>query len=190
MGTCARILKIKMKYNTIVIDPPWPIKMGAYARDRPNRAMKLPYKTMSMEEIEKFPIKDFAEQGCHVYLWTTNRLLPDAFRIMEKWGVNYHMTIAWVKPSGMCVANGYKGASEFCLLGFYGKPMQKWIGIAQLNWVEAFTKPGHHSEKPTCFYNKVKKMSPAPRIDIFSRRVIAGFDHWGDEAPKERQEEL
>jgi N6-adenosine-specific RNA methylase IME4 len=178
------------KYNTIVIDPPWSIQMQGHYGRRPNRRQELPYKTMTLEEIGNFPLKDFAAPGAHIYLWTTNKLLKEAFNILEKWGVNYHMTITWVKPTGFCVANGYKSSAEFCLLGFYGKPMQKWIGIAELNWIEAFTKPGHHSEKPTKFYNKIKKMSPEPRIDIFSRRVIAGFDAWGDEAPKEKQREL
>lgn len=178
------------KYKTIVIDPPWPVKMQGHYGRRPNRRQKLPYETMTIEEIKEFPLKDFAEQGAHVYLWTTNKLLKEAFEVLETWGVNYHMTISWVKPTGFCVANGYKSAAEFCLLGFYGKPMQKWIGIAQLNWIKAFTKPGHHSEKPNDFYNKIKKMSPEPRIDIFNRRPIAGFGSWGDEAPKEEQREL
>ncbi len=178
------------KYNTIVIDPPWQIQMQGHYGRRPNRRQELPYKTMTLKEIGDFPIKDFANQGAHIYLWTTNKLLLEALVIFKKWNIKYHMTIPWVKPTGFCVANGYKSAVEFCLLGFYGKPMQKWIGIAQLNWIKAFTKPGHHSEKPADFYNKIKKMSPPPRIDIFNRRCIAGFDSWGDQASKEKQLEI
>ena len=179
-----------MKYKTIVIDPPWEIQMQGKYKHRPKRAQKLPYKTMTLREIKEFPIKRFAEKGAHIYLWTTNKFLPKAFEILEYWGVRYHMVLAFVKPNGMVVANGYKSAIEFCLLGFYGKPMQKWVGIAKLNWIKGFNKPGEHSVKPTEFYNLIKTMSPEPRIDIFARRVIAGFDAWGDEAPKERQEEL
>ena len=44
--------------------------------------------------------------------------------------------------------------------------------------------------KPDEFYNLIREMSPEPRIDVFSRRIIAGFDCWGDESPNESQEVL
>ena len=179
-----------MKYNTVVIDPPWPIKMAGNNINRPNRSKELPYKTMKMEEIEKFKIDDFAEIGAHVYIWCTNSTLRKTFDIMEKWGVNFHLILVGVKPSGVCPTKGYVFATEFCVLGFYGKPMKKFTGIGKLNWLKMFNKPGEHSKKPTDFYNLIKHMSPEPRIDIFSRRPIAGFDSWGDESIKERQEEL
>lgn len=172
------------KYNTIVIDPPWPIEMQGKYNRRPNRATKLPYRTMSMEEIMQFKIEKFAEKGAHIYLWTTNKLLPEALKIMEKWRVKYHMTIPYVKTNGMCIANGYKSAVELCLLGFYGKPMKRWAGIAELNWIKGSIRPGKHSLKPAEFYYKVKKMSPGPRIDLFSRQDHNGFKSWGNEKGK------
>ena len=175
----------KMKYNTIVIDPPWNISMTGEVKRRENRAKKLNYKTMSLEEIKQFPIKDFANVGCHVYCWTTNKMLKDAFDVLESWGVNFHLVMPLVKPSGIAPCMGYVFASEFCLLGFYGKPMQKFKKVGKLNWIKAFNKAGTHSSKPDEFYNLVEEMSPFPRIDIFARTKHLGFEPWGDEAPND-----
>jgi len=181
----------KKKYNTIVIDPPWDISMGGKRRDRPNQAQELPYKTMSIEEIKNFPLKDFANPGAHVYCWTTNKMIWEIPEIFKAWDVRYFLLMPFIKPSGMIpTLKGYQFAVEFCVLGFFEPPMQEFIGTGKVNWVKGFNKPGEHSKKPTDFYNLIKSMSPEPRVDIFSRRVIAGFDAWGDEAPKERQEEL
>ena len=175
------------KYNTIVIDPPWDISMGAKVRRRPNRAMSLPYETMSLKEIEQIQIGNMANKGCHIYLWTTNKMLHSAFHIFEEWGVYFHLCLVLVKPSMIVPSFDYKFATEFCLLGFYEKPKQKFIGMGELNWFKGFNKAGQHSSKPNEFYNIVRDMSPPPRLDMFSRRCIAGFDSWGDQAPKEKQ---
>ena len=171
------------KYNTIVIDPPWEISLTGSVKRRENRAEKLPYKTMNLSEIKKILISDIANTGCHIYCWTTNKMLKDTFEVLESWGVNFHLVIPLVKPSGIAPCMGYVFASEFCLLGFFGKPMQKFKAIGKLNWIKSFNKAGTHSSKPDKFYELVKEMSPEPRIDIFSRRKIDGFDSWGDEAP-------
>jgi len=181
---------INKKYNTIVIDPPWEISLTGEVKRRKNRAKKLPYKTMTLDEIKSIPIRDIANQGCHVYCWTTNKMLQYTFDVLKSWGVNYHLTLVWVKPSALAPCFAYKFATEFLLLGFYGKPMQKFTGMGKLNWIEHFTKAGQHSQKPEKMYQLIKEMSPEPRIDVFSRRVISGFEAWGDETPKEIQEEL
>ena len=59
--------------------------------------------------------------------------------------------------------------------------MQKFKRAGKLNWIKAFNKAGTHSSKPEEFYELVREMSPEPRIDIFARRNINGFDSWGDE---------
>ena len=171
-----------MRYDTIVIDPPWDISMAGKVKLRPNRSEELPYKTMTIEQIKDFPIDEFANIGAHVYMWTTNKMLRYTWDIFEAWGVNYHLTLPWVKTNGMCPMFAYKFASEFCMLGFYRKPMQKFNKCVRLNWIEtAQAKAGSHSAKPNEFYNLIKDMSPEPRIDIFARKNHDGFEAWGDE---------
>ena len=67
------------KYNTIVIDPAWDIHLSGKVNRRPNRAEELPYKIMSLQEIKEIPIGKIANVGCHVYCWTTNKMLKQTF---------------------------------------------------------------------------------------------------------------
>ncbi len=180
----------KKKYNTIVIDPPWDITMSGKVKRRPNRARRLPYDTMSLDEIKKIPISQIANVGCHVYCWTTNKTLRQAFDVLQSWGVNFHLTLVWVKPSSIAPCFAYNFATEFCLLGFYGKPMQKFSGKVRLNWLQAFTKKGQHSRKPNVFRALFEEMSPSPRIELFARERYEGWDAWGDEVSNEIQQSL
>lgn len=175
------------RYNTIVIDPAWDIPLTGSFNLRENRADKLPYKTMTLQEIKEIPIHKIANIGCHVYCWTTNKMLKDTFNVFKSWGVNFHLVLVWCKPSFIAPCLAYQFATEFCLLGFFGKPMLKFNGKVNVNWIKATQSRNNHSSKPNEFYNLIRDMSPEPRIDIFSRRVIAGFDSFGDEAINEKQ---
>jgi|TARA_R110000824_G_scaffold18969_1_gene74299 N6-adenosine-specific RNA methylase IME4 len=171
-----------MRYNTVVIDPPWDISMAGKVKLRPNRSKELPYKTMTLDEIKGFPLDEFANNGAHIYMWTTNKMLKHTWDIFTALGVNYHLTLPWVKTNGMCPMFAYKFASEFCMLGFYGKPMQKFNKCVRLNWIQtAQAKAGSHSAKPDEFYELISEMSPGPMIDCFARKPHTGFSGWGDE---------
>jgi len=185
------VLECKGVYKTIVIDPPWEISMTGKTKLRPTRPKELPYKTMTLDEIKKFPVKNFAETGCHVYMWTTNKMLRHTWDIFESWGVNYHLILPWVKTNGIAPCFAYKFATEFCVLGFFGKPMQKFNKNCKLNWIQTKApQKGNHSAKPVEFYELIKDMSPEPRIDIFARKRHLGFDAWGDQVEKQIQDVL
>lgn len=169
------------KYNTLVIDPPWKIPMAGKFDRRPTRPQKLPYKTLPIDVIKNMPISKIANKGAHIYLWTTNKYIRDAYDVFDAWGVKFHLMLVGVKPSGVAPNCGYVFGTEFCLLGFFGKPVKKWRSIGKLNWFKMFNKAGNHSTKPDEFYKTVEMMSPAPRIDIFARQVRPGWYAWGNE---------
>jgi len=151
---------------------------------RNQRADKLPYQTLSVEQIKAFPVADLAERGGHVYLWATNRFMPDAYDVLKAWGCRYHLTMALVKKSGIAPCRGYIFGAEYCLLGFYGKPHLPFLRMGKLNWLVTNPLRGTHSRKPDAFYDLVREMSPGPRLDCFSRRAIDGWTVWGNEAPE------
>lgn len=172
-----------MKYNTLVIDPPWCVPTKSRI-GRPNRPQGLPYETMTVEQIKNFPIKNYAEQGAHIYLWTTNKFIREAYNVFDSWGVNFHLMLVGIKPSGIAPNGGYVFGTEFCLMGFYGKPAIKWKRMGLLNWIRMFNTKGKHSSKPDEFYNLVSEMSQPPYIDIFSRKNREGWDTYGNEVGK------
>jgi len=135
---------------------------------------------MSIEAIRNFPIKRvLAENGCHVYLWTTHRFLPDAFIILREWGVNYECLLTWVKNVGF-TPYSWMYSTEHVLFGRVGDLQVKQKGTR----VDFTGKVREHSRKPDEFYDLVCKMSPGPRIDLFSREKHDGFDQYGLEIEK------
>ena len=90
------------RYGVIVADPPW-----WYAEQRKTRLDRRSsrgigachhYSQMRTEEICAMPAVALAADRCHLYLWATCPLLPDAMRVMDAWGFTW-ATIAfvWVK---------------------------------------------------------------------------------------------
>jgi len=167
------------KYRCLIIDPPW--EMEKISRDeRPNQGKYLDYPTMTIEELEKLPIKELADiEGCHIYLWTTHKHLPDALKLFESWGAKYQCLMTWVKPTGMTPFS-WMYNTEHVLFGRIGSLKLEKLGI-KLAFNE---KSREHSRKPDVFYDIVKQASPEPRLDMFSRESREGFSLWGNEVNK------
>jgi N6-adenosine-specific RNA methylase IME4 len=176
-----------MKYKTVVIDPPWKLTPKNLNTKNGGRLLKkLPYKTMSDEEITNFNINDFADKECNLFLWCTNSKIPAAIKILEKWGFRYSTFMVWNKNDGIC-HNGFHYTLEFVIYGYRGYKCQNGIDYTKpLNpYFEA--KRYKHSEKPSLFYAMLSKVTPAPRIDIFARKRHYGFDAYGDQVETQMQ---
>lgn len=168
------------RYRCIVIDPPWPIVKIERA-ERPNQGDTLDYPTMSLEAITALPIADLAEpDGCHMYLWTTHKFLPDALAMFAAWGARYQCLMTWVKPTGM-TPYSWMYNTEHVLFGRIGN-----LDLERMGLKLAFDAPViRHSQKPDVFYERVIAASPGPRLEMFARQNRPGFDVWGNEVSNE-----
>jgi len=165
------------KYRTILADPPWNQKMAGNYNRRKKTTKSLPYDSMSLEKIKALPINELAEEGCHLWLWTTNQFLRQAFDVMESWGFKYLSTITWVKPSGC--GNWFVSRTQHLLFGYKNK--------CQFNkqrykpTVVHTSLPKRHSEKPEEFYELIESISDNPKLELFARKERDGWDIFGDE---------
>lgn len=144
---------------------------------RPNQQEHLDYPTMTLDQIKSIPVSSFADlSGCHVYLWTTHRFLPDAFDVFGAWGVKYQCLLTWVKNVGF-TPYSFMYSTEFVLFGRFGSlPLLKLGKRTDFN-----AKVTKHSEKPDAFYELVDVVSPDPKLDMFARKPRDGWSVWGNE---------
>lgn len=175
-----------MKYKTVVIDFPWPVEpISAHAAKRMRYTDKLniPYDIMEIEQIEAFPINDYADEQCALFMWTTQGFIDVALDIIKKWGFKRSKVITWDKKDGINWL-GFRMNSEFVIFAYRGKyPIVVKKGYSVDTVFEA--KRTRHSEKPTKFYDIIRPVTPEPRIDIFARRRHYGFDAWGDQVQEQ-----
>ena len=175
------------EYKAVVIDPPWPItddlaKRRLVWHGDNDSLHTMPYKTMSLEQISNIEIPSILAAAAIVFVWTTQKFLPACFDLLKAWELTYRYTMIWHKPTGPTFFHYPVGNAEFVVVGSKGKMKL----LSQKQFMVCFNAPQRgHSVKPAEFYNTIARVTEPPRLDIFSRRLIPGFDVWGDEVPTE-----
>lgn len=173
-ATLEDLIRSGAKFATITLDPPWtPDDSGihtVYGRSEPD------YATMPLDEIAALPVAELADTDCHLYLWATNRTLPLAFVLLEKWGFRYVTALVWVKPHfGM--GNYFRGQHEHVLFAIRGsQPLKR----KDVGTVFHASSRGEHSAKPNEFYEIVESCSHAPYFDFFGREARTNWKVWGE----------
>ena len=171
------------KYSIIYADPPWHYKWGE-GKTGGKFAPERHYRTMTVDEICEAPIKRLAARNCALLLWATMPCLPDAIRVMAAWGFRYKTcAFTWIKVrkdgeplAGM--GSYTKCNAELCLLGMRGhiKAVDKTV-----RQVIMAQRQGH-SVKPYEVQDRIVKLfGDLPRIELFARRQVDGWDCFGDE---------
>lgn len=165
-------------YAAIVIDPPWEVQ--DIEREVRPRQVGWDYPTMTEAELAAFkPMRKLPNSDCHLYLWTTHKHLPAAFRLARAWGFNYQCLMTWRKNVGI-TPYSWMYSTEHVLFCRRGS-----LDLLELGKRLDFEAPvREHSRKPDEFYELVRHVSPGPRLDVFSRESRPGFDSWGNEAGK------
>jgi N6-adenosine-specific RNA methylase IME4 len=154
------------KFRTLIIDPPWKYDMDFVGRGRPD------YACMTQAELLELPVKSWAEENCHLYLWTTNAMFPQANELREKYGFRHNTVLTWAKPKyGM--GTHFRGQTEHVIFGIRGSLAARRNDLSTL-----FEAPvGKHSEKPERFYEIVRAASYPPYGEAFQRQARPGFSN-------------
>jgi len=171
------------KYKTIVIDPPWnlPVVSASHSQASFKHTGSLPYPTMTDDELHKIPISEFADDQCQLFLWVTHGTLPLGLELIKSWGFKYHCLLTWDKTKGITMC-GFNRRTEFVIFAYKGKLVMKQKGRSFPTFFREISTI--HSRKPRIFYDIVLIATPAPRLDMFARKVHVGFDAWGDQVEK------
>lgn len=178
------------QYACIVADPPWKVGAGPLCGregfgDATGASRPLPYASMTVAEIAAMRVSDIAAPNAHLYLWTINRYLRDAFDIVRAWGFEYSTTLVWAKnPMGGGLGGCYGISTEFVLFCRRGTLAAKEeMPSTWFNWKRPYDSRGkpRHSAKPGQFMEMVEFVSPGPYLEMFARESRPGWDSWGNE---------
>ena len=147
---------------------------------------------MTLDEIAALDVPGILDDDAFVFLWTINRFIRDAYDLLNAWGLRYMCMMAWHKPGGPKPVGYPTYNLEHILVAKRGKP--KFLDTKDFRTANFWEAPrNYHAApgawgrqivnctKPEGFYDLLRRVTPEPRIDLFSRRLIDGFDGWGNE---------
>jgi N6-adenosine-specific RNA methylase IME4 len=149
----------------------------------PSRA--LPYPSMTLDQIKAMRVVDVADAHSHLYLWTTNGYLRDAFDVAAAWGFKYSTTLVWAKaPMGGGLGGAFGICTEYLLYCRRGSLQhRKKIGRTWFDFKRPYDLRGkpNHSGKPEEFYGVIEQVSPGAYLELFARQNRLGWNSWGNE---------
>lgn len=178
------IYNTEKKYNIIYADPPWQFKTFS-KKGKEKKSAELHYPCMNLEDIKNLPIKNLCKKDCVLFIWVTFPFLEKVFEVLESWGFKYKTCgFNWVKKNKKSdtyfTGCGYwtRSNSEICLLATIGNLTRVSKSVHQV----CDARVMEHSKKPDEIRNRiVELLGDIPRIELFARQKVDGWDCWGNE---------
>lgn len=132
------------------------------------------------------PVEKLADDDSVLFMWVTMPFLEEAFDVMRSWGFEYKTcAFTWIKQNKKAdtffwgMGNWTRANAELCLLGVRGKPKRMDAGVHSviMSHIEG------HSKKPAETRDRIVKLMAGglPKIELFARQCIDGWDCWGNE---------
>lgn len=202
-------MKVRARYRTAYIDPPWPERGGGKIQrgaDRHYDTMKVPAIQSLIDGVINLNSRYRLAWDAHLYLWATNNYLPHAITMMAGLGFRYVTMVTWLKGtieivSGenlaptvydryaqlklqMGLGQYYRGCTEHCLFGVRGRiPYRLLPSGKRAQGMTGFVTPRlpEHSRKPETMRQMIERVSPGPYLELFARRPMRGWTVWGNE---------
>lgn len=168
------------KYQIIYADPPWG------AGNTTGRGLVKHYKTMKLADIWQLPLESIVDKNCVLFIWVIFPMLEEGLKLIRWWGFEYKTTaFVWVKRNKASLGwfwgmGGWtRSNAELCLLATRGNPKRLHANIHQI--IDAPVMA--HSRKPDEIVRDriVGLCGDLPRVELFARRKVDGWDSWGNE---------
>ncbi|WP_370802290.1 MT-A70 family methyltransferase [Eubacterium ventriosum] len=171
------------KYKIIYADPPWQYRV--YSKKGRGRSAENHYHTMNIDDIRLLPVGEIADDDCVLFLWITFPCLKEGISVMESWGFTYKTCgFNWVKKNKkkdtyfMGLGFWTRSNSEVCLIGTKGHPKRVSKAVPQV----CDARVMEHSRKPSEVRERIVELcGDVPRIELFARETVKGWDCFGDE---------
>lgn len=178
------------KYQIIYADPPW-----KYSDSRNYKTKNNPtgaggaskhYKVMTLEEIKNLSVQNISADDCFLFMWCTGPKMDWGIDVIKAWGFQFvTIPFVWIKmkndmsePRADGIGCYTLNNAEYILLGRKGKYTRNSTKVKQI----IMTPKYEHSEKPDEARNRIVELiGDLPRIELFARKKVSGWDCWGNE---------
>lgn len=170
------------RYSIVLADPPWSYEDQCAAGER---GAGYKYPTMDLKAIRALGVEGIAADDSVLFLWATFPMMLEALSVVRAWGFEYKtVAFVWVKTNTKSftlawgMGNWTRANAEICLLGVRGQPERIDAGVHSV-----IVRPRmEHSRKPPEVRYQIEKLcGDLPRIELFARDRVPGWDAWGNE---------
>ncbi len=174
------------KYNVIYADPPWDYGNTKNHNGQFWGMADKHYSVMKLQDIKDLPVDELADDDCYLFLWVTSPFMEKSFEVIRVWGFKYcTIGFVWIKmKNDMSEVRGdglgkYTiSNAEYCLIARKGKYWRESRNVKQV----IQTPKMIHSKKPDEVRKRIVELvGDVPRIELFARDVVSGWDCWGKE---------
>ena len=177
-------------YDIVYADPPW-FHYGSQIKDA---AAGKHYPTMSQDALAALPLRSIMNKRAALFMWATGPRLDFAIDLIAAWGLHYRgVAYVWVKVNksgeiirGQGVRPTFtKPTTEF-VLAATTMPTGCAFTIQDLRQGQVVLESrAEHSRKPAIFRDLITQLcGDRPRIELFARERVDGWDAWGPELGK------
>jgi N6-adenosine-specific RNA methylase IME4 len=171
------------RYNIIYADPAW--KYRLHGNVPPDREVTNHYNVLATKEIADLPVRDICENNCVLFMWVIFPKLDEFMDVVTGWGFEYKtVAFTWIKKNKnngknfMGLGSYTRANAEIVILGKRGK--LKILDHSVMQVVESERR--EHSRKPDIIRDMIVRLcGDLPRIELFARERVAGWDSWGNE---------
>lgn len=175
------------RFVAIVADPPWAFgDRLKRMKSKTKRAAEQHYPTMTLEQICNIDVKSLVDpSGCVLVMWVPATLIAQGMQVMQSWGFTYKSLYCWVKTGkegklAFGMGHMFRQCNEVALVGISGKGVYK--ALKNRSQRSVLLAPAmKHSAKPEGLQDAMDVMFSGPKLEMFARRVRAGWTCLGNE---------
>ena len=179
------------KYQIIYADPAWSYYNDSTAKKDCTTVKGMrrpPYPVMSTESIKELKVSEIAAENAILFIWTTDYHLEKCMQVIKAWGFEYKTVgFVWAKKTKkgtpVCFMGAYtmKSGTELCLLATKGKNAHKFVKKHNVKSLIESERM-EHSKKPNEVRTRIVELvGDIPRVELFARQKVDGWDSWGNE---------
>lgn len=168
--------------RVLVADCPWSFSDSLPG---PGRGASKHYGCMSIADLALFDLPPLADDAW-LFFWRVGSMQREALAVIRAWDFKDPTSeMVWVKTKNngdglrMGMGRSVRNCHEVALVCKRGRPERSAANVPSV----IFAPRGVHSAKPDAFYEAVERFSAGPYVELFARRVRAGWMQYGDQLP-------